>query len=133
MHSVLFLFKKYFLTKQFLIFKKDLSNKKYLGLESFTISKISSLESLKFIGITIAPNLAVAYKISAKLVNYAEKNKKQLNQLNFNDVKRIKKDLNKNVMKVFEVKNSVNLKTSYGGTSIKNIKMMISKIKRELK
>ena len=74
-----------------------------------------------------------AYKISAKLVNYAEKNKKQLNQLNFNDVKRIKKDLNKNVMKVFEVKNSVNLKTSYGGTSIKNIKRMISKLKKEFK
>ena len=74
-----------------------------------------------------------AYKISAKLVNYAEKNKKQLNQLNFNEVKRIKKDLNKNVMKVFEVKNSVNLKTSYGGTSIKNIKIMISKLKKEFK
>jgi len=29
-----------------------------------------------------------AYKISAKLVNYAEKNKKKLNQLNFNEVKK---------------------------------------------
>ena len=67
------------------------------------------------------------------MVNYAEKNKKQLNQLNFDDVKLMKKDLDKNVMRVFEVKNSVNLKTSYGGTSIKNIKMMISKTKRELK
>ena len=36
-------------------------------------------------------------------------------------------------MKVFNVNNSVNLKTSYGGTSIKNIKKMISKIKKELK
>ena len=36
-------------------------------------------------------------------------------------------------MKVFDVTNSVNLKTSYGGTSIKNIKKMISKIKKELK
>ena len=36
-------------------------------------------------------------------------------------------------MKVFDVKNSVNSKTSYGGTSTKNIKMMISRIKRELK
>ena len=72
-----------------------------------------------------------AYKVSAKLVNYTEKNKKKLNQLNFNEVKKMKNDLNKNVMKVFNVRNSVNLKTSYGGTSTKNIKKMISKLKKE--
>ena len=74
-----------------------------------------------------------AYKISAKLVNYAEKKKKKLNELNFSEVKKIRSDLSENVMKVFNVINSVNLKTSYGGTSTKNIKMMISKIKKELK
>ena len=74
-----------------------------------------------------------AYKISAKLVNYAEKNKKKLNQLNFNEVKKIKNNLDKNVMNVFNVRNSVNLKTSYGGTSTKNIKKMISKLKKEFK
>ena len=74
-----------------------------------------------------------AYKISAKLVNYAEKNKKKLNQLNFDEIKKIKNDLNKNVMSIFNVKNSVNLKTSYGGTSTKNIKKMISKLKKEFK
>ena len=74
-----------------------------------------------------------AYKISAKLVNYAEKNNKKLNQLNFNEVKKMKNDLDKNVMRVFNVRNSVNLKTSYGGTSTKNIKKMISKLKREFK
>ena len=74
-----------------------------------------------------------AYKISAKLVNYAEKNKKKLNQLNFSEVKKIKNDLDKNVMKVFNVRNSVNLKTSYGGTSTKNIIKMISKLKKEFK
>jgi len=74
-----------------------------------------------------------AYKISAKLVNYAEKNKKKLDQLNFNEVKKMKGDLDKNVMKVFNVRNSVNFKTSYGGTSTKNIKKMISKLKKEFK
>jgi len=74
-----------------------------------------------------------AYKISAKLVNYAEKNKKKLNQLSFDEVKKIKNDVSRNVMSVFDVKNSVNLKTSYGGTSIKNIKKMILKLKREFK
>jgi argininosuccinate lyase len=74
-----------------------------------------------------------SYKISAKLVNYAEKKSKKLNELDFGEVKKIRNDLNENVMKIFNVINSVNLKTSYGGTSIKNIKMMISKIKKELK
>ena len=74
-----------------------------------------------------------AYKISAKLVNYAEKNKKKLNQLNFNEVRKMKTNINKNVMNVFNVRNSVNLKTSYGGTSTKNIKKMIFKLKKELR
>jgi len=74
-----------------------------------------------------------AYKISAKLVNYAERKGKKLNELSFNEVKRMKNDLNKNVMKIFNVTNSVNIKTSYGGTSTKNIKKMISKLKKELK
>jgi len=73
-----------------------------------------------------------AYQVSAKLVNYAEKNKKKLNQLDFEEVRKMYNKLDKNVMKVFNVRNSVNLKTSYGGTSTKNIKKMISKLKREI-
>ena len=73
------------------------------------------------------------YKISAKLVNYAEKKGKKLSELNIEEIKKIKKDLDKNVMKIFDVKNSVNSKSSYGGTSVKNIKKMISKLKREFK
>ena len=74
-----------------------------------------------------------AYKISAKLVNYAEIKRKKLNELSFAEVKKVKNDLKKDVMKIFDVKNSVNYKTSYGGTSTKNIKKMISKLKKELK
>ena len=74
-----------------------------------------------------------AYKISAKLVNYAEKKKKKLNELNLGEIKKMKNDLDKNVMKVFDVRNSVNLKSSYGGTSTTNIKKMISKLKKEFK
>jgi len=48
-------------------------------------------------------------------------------------LKKINNGLNKNVMDVFNVRNSVNLKTSYGGTSTKNIKKMISKLKKEFK
>jgi len=74
-----------------------------------------------------------AYKVSAMLVNYAEKKKKKLSQLNFNEIKKMEPNLNKNVMKVFDVKNSVNFKTSFGGTSTKNVKKMISRLKKEFK
>ena len=74
-----------------------------------------------------------AYKISAKLVNYAEKRKKKLNELKFSEVKKIRNNLSENVIKIFDVRNSVNSKLSYGGTSTKNIKKMISKLKKEFK
>jgi len=74
-----------------------------------------------------------AYKISAKLVDYAERNKKKLNELSLKEVQRFSKNLGNNVMKIFNVRNSVNLKTSYGGTSTKNIKKMISKLRKEFK
>ena len=73
------------------------------------------------------------YKISAKLVSYAEKKRKKLNELDLSEIQKIKKDLDKNVMKIFDVKNSVNSKSSYGGTATKNIKKMILKLKREFK
>ena len=74
-----------------------------------------------------------SYKFSSKLVNYAEKQKKKLNQLKFNEVKKIKNNIDKNVMNVFDVKNSVNSKLSYGGTSPKNIRKIIKKLKKEFK
>ena len=73
-----------------------------------------------------------AYKISAKLVNHAEKNKKRLDELTLDEVCRFAKDLNKDVLKTFNIKNSVNCKSSFGGTAIKNVKKMISKHKRKL-
>ena len=56
-------------------------------------------------------------KYHQKLVNYAEKNKKTLDQVNFNEIKKLYKHLDKNVLKYFNVKNSMNAKKSYGGTS----------------
>jgi argininosuccinate lyase len=73
-----------------------------------------------------------SYVISAKLVNYAEKNKKMLSELNLEEIKKFYKDLDKNVLKVFDVKNSVNMKKSHGGTSIINVKSMIKKYKKEI-
>ena len=74
-----------------------------------------------------------SYAISSKLVNFAEKNKKMLSDLTLEEIKKIYKDLDKSVLKVFDVKNSMNLKTSFGGTSESNVKSMIKKYKKEAK
>jgi argininosuccinate lyase len=71
-----------------------------------------------------------SYAISAKLVNYAEKNKKILSELNLEEIKKFYKDLDKSVLKVFDVKNSMNAKKSHGGTSVINVKSMIKKYKK---
>ena len=74
-----------------------------------------------------------SYAISAKLVNFAEKNKKKLSELSLDEVKKVYKDLDKSILKVFNVKNSMNIKKSYGGTSEVNVKSMIKKYKKEIK
>jgi len=74
-----------------------------------------------------------AYQITASVVNYAEKRKKKLNELNINELNKIEPKLSKNVLKVFDLKYSVKSKKSFGGTSFDNIKKMITKYKRSLK
>ena len=74
-----------------------------------------------------------AYAISAKLVNYAEKKNKLLFELSLQEITKIYKNLDKKVLKIFDVNNSINSKRSHGGTSIANIKSMIKKYKKELK
>ena len=58
-----------------------------------------------------------AYQKTALLVNLAEKKKKKLNELSMEDLKKVEPTLTKDVLKVFDLKNSVNSKKSYGGTS----------------
>ena len=74
-----------------------------------------------------------AYAIATKLVNYAEKKNKLLFELSLQEIMKIYKNLDKKVLKIFDVKNSMNSKRSHGGTSIANIKSMIKKYKKELK
>jgi len=71
-----------------------------------------------------------AYQTTATIVNYAEKKKRSLNELKIEELKKIEPRLTVEVLKIFNVKNSVNSKKSYGGTSFDNIKKMIMKYKR---
>ncbi len=72
-----------------------------------------------------------AYKVTANIVNFAEKKKKNLDQLTLAELKKIEPKLSNDVLKVFDLKNSVNSKKSYGGTSFDNIKKMILKYKKK--
>ena len=62
----------------------------------------------------------------------AEKNKKKLNELKIEEIKRIEPKLNNDVFKVFDLIYSINSKTSFGGTSFVNIKKMIRSYKKDL-
>ncbi len=74
-----------------------------------------------------------SYSISSKLVNYAEKNNKTLDKLSLIELRKFNKGLDKSILKIFNVKNSMNSKSSYGGTAEKNIKKMIKKYKKEIR
>ncbi len=72
-----------------------------------------------------------AYLQTAKIINFAEKNKKKLSELTIKEINKIEKGLTTDVLKVFELKKSVNSKVSYGGTSFDNIKKMILSYKKK--
>ena len=71
-----------------------------------------------------------AYQTTALIVNFAEKKKKKLSELSINELKKIEPKLTIEILKIFDLKNSVNSKKSYGGTSFDNIKKMIIKYKK---
>ncbi len=109
-------------------------------LKNFTVNKNEML-SLAQKGHITATDLAdyfvknhnytfrKSYQIVASVVNYCEKNKKNLSELTLKELKKIEPSVKEDVIKVFDLKNSVNSKKSFGGTSFDNIKKMINKYK----
>ncbi len=73
-----------------------------------------------------------AYQTTALIVNLAEKKKKNLSELSLSELNKIEKKLTKDVLKMFDLKMSINSKKSFGGTSFDNIKKMIMKYKKEI-
>tara|TARA_B100001057_G_scaffold98063_2_gene94833 strand:+ start:1411 stop:2802 length:1392 start_codon:yes stop_codon:yes gene_type:complete len=73
-----------------------------------------------------------AYQKTASVVNFAEKNKKKLNELTLKELRKIEPKLKEDVLNVFNLIHSINSKKSYGGTSFDNIKKMIMKYKKEI-
>ena len=72
-----------------------------------------------------------AYQKTATIVNLAEKKNKNLNEFTLEELKKIVPKLTNDVLKVFDLRNSINSKKSYGGTSFDNIKKMIIKYKKQ--
>ncbi len=73
-----------------------------------------------------------AYMQTAKIVNYAEKKHKKLSELKIDEINLIEPKLKKDVLNIFDLKHSINSKTSYGGTSFENIKKMIKSYKKTI-
>ena len=71
-----------------------------------------------------------AYQKTSDIVNLAEKTKKNLDELSLDQLKKVEPKLTQDVLKVFDLNNSVNSKKSFGGTSFDNIKKMIMKYKK---
>ena len=71
-----------------------------------------------------------AYQKTSEIVNLAEKKKKKLDELKIEELKKIIPELTSDVLGVFKLRNSINSKKSYGGTSFENIKKMILKYKK---
>ncbi len=110
---------------------KNFSPNKKKMLELANNGYITATDLADFLVKNHSMSFRKAYQKTASIVNLAEKKKKKLNQLSLEDLRKIEPKLTIEVLKVFDLKNSVNSKKSYGGTSFDNIKKMIVKYKKQ--
>jgi len=112
------------------ILKNSTANKKRM-LELANSGYITATDLADYLVKNHSISFRKAYQKTAAVVNLAEKKKKNLNELNLEELRKIEPKLTNDVLKVFDLKNSVNSKKSYGGTSFDNIKKMIMKYKKQ--
>jgi argininosuccinate lyase len=111
------------------ILKNTSPNKKKM-LELANSGYITATDLADYLVRNHSMSFRKAYQKTAAIVNLAEKKKKKLDELSIEELKKIESKLTNDVLKVFDLKNSVNSKKSYGGTSFDNIKKMILKYKK---
>ena len=112
------------------ILKNSSANKKRM-LELANSGYITATDLADYLVKNHSMSFRIAYQKTSAVVNWAEKKKKKLNELSLEELKKIEPKLNDDVLKVFDLKNSINSKKSYGGTSFDNIKKMIMKYKKQ--
>ncbi len=110
---------------------KNLSANKKRMLELANLGHITATDLADYFVKNYSMSFRTAYQKTASIVNLAEKKRKNLNELSLEELKKIEPKLDFNVLKVLDLKNSVNSKKSYGGTSFDNIKKMITKYKKQ--
>ena len=110
---------------------KNLSPNKKRMLQLASYGYITATDLADYLVTNRSMPFRKAYQKTAKIVNFAEKKKKKLNELTLEELKMIDPKLTKDVLKVFDIENSVKSKKSYGGTSFVNIKKMIMNYKKQ--
>ena len=73
-----------------------------------------------------------SYKITAKIINIANKKNYQINDLSENDLNVMGNDSGRKIKKFLKIENSINYKKSIGSTSPKEIRKAIQVAKKEL-
>ena len=109
---------------------KNFSPNKDKMLELANNGYITATDLADYLVKNHAMSFREAYQKTAAIVNLAEKRNKKLDQLNISDLKKIEPKLTNEVLKIFDLKNSINAKKSYGGTAFDNIKKMILRYKK---
>ena len=110
---------------------KNLSPNKKRMLELANSGYITATDLADYLVKNHSMSFRKAYQKTAAVVNFADSKKKKLNELSLDEFKKIEPKLNNDVLKVFNLVDSVNSKKSYGGTSFDNIKKMIMKYKKQ--
>merc|ERR1711991_385797 len=109
---------------------KNISPNKKKMLELANSGFITATDLADYLVKNHSMSFRQAYKKTAEIVNLAEKKKKKLKELEIKELRSIEPKLTIDVLKIFDLKNSINSKKSYGGTSFENIKKMIMKYKK---
>ena len=110
---------------------KNISPNKKKMLELANSGHITATDLADYLVQNHSISFRKAYEKTAAIVNLAEKKGKNLDALTLEELKKIEPNLTSNVLKVFDLKNSVNSKKSFGGTAFSNIKKMVSKYKKK--
>ncbi len=110
---------------------KNISPNKKKMLELAETGYITATDLADYLVKSQSMSFRMAYKKTSEIVNLAEKKKKRLNELKIDELRNIIPKLTTDVLKVFDLKNSINSKKSYGGTSFENVKRMIMKYKKD--
>ena len=112
-------------------FIKNFYPKKKQMLDLASTGHITATDLADYLVKNYSISFRKAYEKTSAIVNLAEKKNKNLSQLSLEELKIIEPKLTNEVLTVFDLKNSVKSKKSYGGTSFENIKRMIMKYKKQ--